>query len=618
MEKKHYLCGQNKTAMNHKVFLLLFFLLLVTCVSLPSRAEESSFYSLPKGAFVSGTSLSGGLLPAEIYAPYSPEGKVTYSSTTGAGDWYAGSWVAINSESYTHDVSMKGKYHIPQLKQDGKMNYQYGATGQLYNANLWLKVGDSEMHYMTPAKLRCDLAQGEDGIALSRTTSYGTEKYDAMGLYFNNSDVMYIDGINIPICAYKDNQTMKDMFPTEGAHVVVNIYKATAVGGKTNNAADKTKSLWTGILTKEDCLEHSDKNRGALNKTFATPISINGPFVIELSDMKNSGCDFCVMIAQERENCNYWGYVINKEGKEAYFPSYTLAISVHAMFPVLYPKEGESMDITFPAAGVNKDIGIRPTRTTYANCQYASDSGWVITKPDYVSLTCIKDEDFTTWNFSAEANNTATVRQGQVVLNFRGKTLTYNITQEPMWKVYSRTVPKDHWGTICLPWQSTQLEGGTFYEVQGTKDPEQGIALTPIDQLVAGKPYVFKATANQINVTYDPATEVNAEVEGNHIFGSFTECPVPSGMYILYNDLLYITYGSNAIDAYRAYFDVDGMGLYNPASAPARTVFMGGRQSPTDIDTIHTPPFTIHKVLENGRLVIIKNNKRYNTQGIEL
>lgn len=184
---------------------------------------------------------------------------------------------------------------------------------------------------------------------------------------------------------------------------------------------------------------------------------------------------------------------------------------------------------------------------------------------------------------------------------------------------YTRNVTNDSWGTICLPWASTQLEGGEFYNVLGTKDPMLGVALEPIDQLTAGKPYVFKATSSQIKVTYNPATEVEDEVEGNHIIGSFAGCNVPNGMYIIYNNLLYITDGSSTIGANRAYFDADNMEAYNPATAPARVVFMGGRQAPTELK-VRDAQCTMHdgKYLINGQFVIIKDNKMYNAQGIEL
>ena len=205
----------------------------------------------------------------------------------------------------------------------------------------------------------------------------------------------------------------------------------------------------------------------------------------------------------------------------------------------------------------------------------------------------------------------------------RGYIYNIVVTSDAPYPVYTRDVTNGSWGTICLPWESIALEGGDFYDVLGTKHAEYGVALVELDesdQLEAGKPYVFKATSSQIKVTYDPATEVEDEVEGNHIIGSFTGCNVPEGMYIIYQDLLYKSNGANTIGANRAYFDADNMEPYNPATAPARVVFMGGRQTPTSLggEADRLRGRKVIKVIENGQFRIVRDGKTYNAQGIEL
>ena len=204
--------------------------------------------------------------------------------------------------------------------------------------------------------------------------------------------------------------------------------------------------------------------------------------------------------------------------------------------------------------------------------------------------------------------------------NYAGNYKDFKVSPVP---VYTRNVTNGSWGTLCLPWESTALEGGDFYDVLGTKHAEYGVALVELDesdQLTAGKPYVFKATSSQIKVTYNPATEVEDEVEGNHIIGSFAERNVPNGMYIIYNNLLYITDGTNKIGTNRAYFDVDQMGTYNPATAPARVVFFGGRQAPTSLggEADRLRDRKVIKVIEDGQFRIVRDGKTYNAQGIEL
>ncbi len=193
----------------------------------------------------------------------------------------------------------------------------------------------------------------------------------------------------------------------------------------------------------------------------------------------------------------------------------------------------------------------------------------------------------------------------------------YNLTVTS--SVYTRPATNGYWGTICLPWASLKLEGATFYNVLGTKDDEQGVALTGIEepnQLEAGKAYVFKATSDLIKVTYDPTTEVEDSVyANNHIYGSFAGCTVPVDNYIIYNNLLYITDGSSTIGANRAYFDVEEMDPFVQSQAPARVVFFGGRQAPTDNPSLHHSINSSLKVLQDGQFRIVRDGKTYNAQG---
>jgi len=172
------------------------------------------------------------------------------------------------------------------------------------------------------------------------------------------------------------------------------------------------------------------------------------------------------------------------------------------------------------------------------------------------------------------------------------------------------------WGTICLPWSSTALEGATFYEALGTKN-DKGIALAEVSALEAGKPYVFNATATEIKVTYDKATEVTAEVAGNKCTGSFAGCNVPEGQYIIFENLLYKAGTGCTIGTNRAYFDVETMGAYTPAPG-RKVIFFGGKATPTSLEAAEAPAMMEGKMIINGKLVIIRDGKMFNAQGAQL
>jgi len=183
--------------------------------------------------------------------------------------------------------------------------------------------------------------------------------------------------------------------------------------------------------------------------------------------------------------------------------------------------------------------------------------------------------------------------------------------------VYTRTVTSGSYGTICLPWASTKLEGGVFYNVLGEFDANQGVAMDLVTSLQAGYPYVFLANSTEIKVTYDPATEVQTvQYDDNDFYGSFVLMNVPKDNYILMNNLLYKTAdATSTIAANRAYFDVENMDEYQ--AIPGRKVVFMGTEA-TGLNAVKAAGAKAQKVMINGQMVIIRDGKMFNAQGAEL
>lgn len=395
------------------------------------ESMPSAFYEVPANAFFAGMTETGDTAAGckTFYLPYNYGQEYTFKSEEGTWTKEKSSTTDKATECSYLNRTMKDSCHTPLLAVDGKVGYQYGASGESYDENLYFHIGDSVMHYMTPARL-----YGEYGKPTHYLSgNYKTTNYDTVGVYFNNEDVMYIDGISIPI---KNSSAtgVDDMFPTDDAHVIVNIYKATSAGGKSENKVDRNTRFYTDTLTKGDFKVHPDEpNRGTLNKTFEKPIS--GPFVVELSDMKHSGCSFTIYSSEEREGENMWGYFFNK-GSRTFPGNYTPLISVHAMFPVLYGKSGEDLTIdTIPVTGSTFGDKDCPTRTIYANVKYnkLDEDGWSrkheVTGVIMRFYNNDRTEKSTKWYFEMSPNTSGAVREGDIIFNLRGKKLAYHVTQ---------------------------------------------------------------------------------------------------------------------------------------------------------------------------------------------
>lgn len=187
----------------------------------------------------------------------------------------------------------------------------------------------------------------------------------------------------------------------------------------------------------------------------------------------------------------------------------------------------------------------------------------------------------------------------------------------------------DNYGTICLPNAVEEVTGAVFYSIvgyQGAKENPSGIVIeSVVDELVAGMPYIFKATANQITVTYKggavtaPVTNDN-KAAANGLIGSFVETKLNAGYYGIQNNALVMVVDADVwVDANRAYIDMEYMSSAADAPAPApgvRRVAMSNSSysAPTNLNGLNGN-VKAQKVMKDGQLYIIRDTKMYNAQG---
>lgn len=128
-----------------------------------------------------------------------------------------------------------------------------------------------------------------------------------------------------------------------------------------------------------------------------------------------------------------------------------------------------------------------------------------------------------------------------------------------------------NYGTICLPCaiKTVERSGAIFYNIAGTKKDVNGditgIVLTEeTGDLVAGKPYIFKATNTELSAIY--SGERTTVQNGNGLVGNLGEgtMDVPNGKYILSgNELHQIAEAATAtVGTNRAYIDMESLSEY--------------------------------------------------------
>ena len=199
---------------------------------------------------------------------------------------------------------------------------------------------------------------------------------------------------------------------------------------------------------------------------------------------------------------------------------------------------------------------------------------------------------------------------------------------------YTRSVTNGNYGTICLPYGSSDYSGAEFYEIAYLQLASDGITpaniyLDQVTALEAGTPYIFKATDSELVVYYEGA-EALAPVAGEAgLTGTFEAIPstndILEGNYMIAQNKFWLCAAGCWLDANRAYIEHDALHASTTPVAPMpgrRRVSMGaaGENAATGSEDIMMPISNSKtmKIIENGQVIIIRDGERYNMQGMKI
>ncbi len=262
------------------------------------------------------------------------------------------------------------------------------------------------------------------------------------------------------------------------------------------------------------------------------------------------------------------------------------------------------------------------TITDFKSCTGEFLLNFVTNKGLTVIITADGDTIETTGNVKSDRTKTTlsfTLPQGTKVLVIEFKMTTNdnarldNIVLKG--NTYTRTVTSGNWGTICLPYDAT-VAGAKLYTIVGkeiTGSEVTAILLDEVASIEAGKPYIFKATADNVVATYTGTTYTAAGAV-NGLYGTYSA--IAAGKWDTYvSGDLYLMTTSNvqaadkttsSLAANRAYIVLDDV---NNIGSPVKGVRLGfdGTETPTGIKNL-TP------ALSEGEGVIYNlNGQRVNS-----
>ncbi len=203
-----------------------------------------------------------------------------------------------------------------------------------------------------------------------------------------------------------------------------------------------------------------------------------------------------------------------------------------------------------------------------------------------------------------------------------GAPLTKNTTLYAKWNVHKQDYTRDNlsdgkWGTICLGYAAPSLEGvtATFYKLN-YYDGGANLYVNEVTELEAGKPYVFEAKAESFTVEYILTDEPTPAETVNGLIGTLDGLTMEADAYALVNNMVVKAAAGTTVPANRAYIDLTQVSTEPlvTAGAPRR---IGVASAPTGFE-LNNVQKKACKVLDKGQFVIIRDNKRFNAQGIEI
>jgi hypothetical protein len=199
------------------------------------------------------------------------------------------------------------------------------------------------------------------------------------------------------------------------------------------------------------------------------------------------------------------------------------------------------------------------------------------------------------------------------------------ITAEEMTNTYTRDVTNGNYGTICLPYGCGDISsvGAIFFSVAGKVMDDsklKEIVLNEVSSLEAGKPYIFYATSDKLNIPLsgEQATEAKRE---NGLVGCYTVTKVTNSVnyFILKDNKLYCAKGHTYYAGEnRAYVRIDEMSAFDgSAAAPGkRQVRMAveQEQTATGMEDV-VMQGSNGKIIRDGQLYIYRDGQMYDVMG---
>ena len=327
--------------------------------------------------------------------------------------------------------------------------------------------------------------------------------------------------------------------------------------------------------------------------------------------------NFAMKSYESGNNCKQ--LAVSKFGKNNCFLTWTEEVGVFQLAAngTNYTIQEVNTEEYLYAAGTGNNNYLKAADEIPADADAAKPYIWTISYTDGVATIKATSENRNTLMYNTSSDLFSCYASGQKAIAIYKYVETH---------FYTRNVTPNNYGTICLPYGSSNFTGAEFYEVSSLVVGE-GLWLDQLADnasLEAGKPYIFKATDAKIVVAYE-GSSVGAPVAGaNGLTGTFANIAAGGdlvGNYIIAENKVWVAGTGATLPANRAYIDATTVPTTTQAEIPGRRrVCMGETEEneATGFENIVAPEGKAMKVLIDGQIIIIRNGEKFNAQGQRL
>gem|GEM_PF-4942584 len=255
---------------------------------------------------------------------------------------------------------------------------------------------------------------------------------------------------------------------------------------------------------------------------------------------------------------------------------------------------------------------VTDTSDLFANC-------YSLNTLNFMALPCLKDQTFNTKFVGNEVTVSYELNDQSVV--YSGTNYLPAATNKP---IYRRNMAAtSNWGALTLPFEAKSDKNIQLYELTSVDDKK--MTFSPVETVAANTPCVFKKLVdNATSLTFTatsavaPAADTPATptaVNGIVIRGTYTKLTEQTGMYFIALNKFWKADAAITINPFRSWFEgtIEG----NKDVKSFEIVVEDENNNTTSINNMQLDnSVTRSKYLEAGRIILLKNGKKYNISGM--